>query len=141
MKPVAAPTAAPFAAAGNGRDSVQPSSFLFDIRVGLGSVLNTVLLLIGMAMLHAARAPSISRLPSLAASSGVFPILARDDVGGIPTRPVVLGSGWFVLAMMFLCLLQHLRQCRNVKIAEPSLKILSASRTSSLRATVLVEAN
>src|SRR5205823_5462530 len=35
-----APIAAPFAAAGNGRDSVQPSSFLFDIRVQLLSVAN-----------------------------------------------------------------------------------------------------
>ena len=34
------PIAAPFAAAGNGRDSVQPSSFLFDIRVRLLSVAN-----------------------------------------------------------------------------------------------------
>ena len=68
-------------------------------------------------VLHAASAPSMWVCPlwlPLRASS----ILARDNVGGIPARPVVLGSGWFVLAMMFLSLSQQLRQRRNVKIAD-----------------------
>jgi hypothetical protein len=30
--------------------------------------------------------------PSFAASSGVLPCWARDDVGGVPIRPVVLGA-------------------------------------------------
>ena len=46
--------------------------------------------------------------------------LARDDVGGVPPRPVVLRSGRFVLAMALLCLSQKLGQRRDVHAAEPA---------------------
>src|SRR5882672_7128784 len=46
--------------------------------------------------------------------------LGGNDVGGVPPRPMVLWSGWFVLAMMFLCLSQELSQRRDVQIAKPS---------------------
>ena len=56
----------------------------------------------------AASAPAQCLLPMTAdhvviSSWRLRPILVRDHVGGIPTRPVVLGScpvGFFVLAMM-----------------------------------------
>ena len=66
------------------------------------------------------RAPSMWSAASLAASSGVLPALARDDVGGVPPRPVVLRSGRFVLAMALLCLSQKLGQSRDVQVAESS---------------------
>src|SRR4051794_37599603 len=44
--------------------------------------------------------------------------LARDDVGGVPPRPVVLRSSRFILAMVLLCLAQKLGQRRNVHAAE-----------------------
>ena len=47
-------------------------------------------------------------------------LLARDDVGGVPVRPVVLRGGRFVLAMMLLCLSQELGQSRDVQVAESS---------------------
>jgi len=34
--------------------------------------------------------------------------LSRDNVGGVPSRPMVLRGGWFVLAMMLLRLTQKL---------------------------------
>src|SRR5258707_388450 len=40
--------------------------------------------------------------------------LARDDIRRIPTRPVVLRSGRFVLAVALFCLSQKLRQSRDV---------------------------
>src|SRR2546430_5964931 len=49
-----------------------------------------------------------------------LPVLARYDVGGVPTRPVVLRSRRFVLAMMLLCLAQKLCQRRDVQGAESS---------------------
>ena len=61
------------------------------------------------------RAPSMWSVASLTASSGVSPALARDDVGGVPPRPVVLRSGRFVLAMARLCLSQKLGQRRDVQ--------------------------
>src|ERR1700728_763648 len=51
---------------------------------------------------------------------GRLALLARDNVGGIPVRPVVLRSGRFVFAMMSLCFLQKLRQRRDIQIAESS---------------------
>ena len=51
---------------------------------------------------------------------GSPPALARDDVGGVPIRPVVLRSGRFVLAMVLLCLSQKLCQRRDVEVAESS---------------------
>src|SRR5205823_15057468 len=45
---------------------------------------------------------------------GRLPLLARDDVGGIPPGPVMLRSGRFVLAMALLCLSQELGQSRDV---------------------------
>src|ERR1700738_2500830 len=57
----------------------------------------------------------------LAQFGGFFrrlPVLSRDNVGGVPPRPMVLGGGWFVLAMMLLRLTQKLCQRRDVQIAE-----------------------
>ena len=45
--------------------------------------------------------------------------LARDDVGGVPPRPVVLRSGRLVRAVVLLCLSQKLRQRRDVQAASP----------------------
>src|SRR5262249_2632628 len=50
---------------------------------------------------------------------GSTPVLARDDIRGVPTRPVVIRSARFVLAMALLCLSQKLGQSRDV-YAEPS---------------------
>ena len=50
---------------------------------------------------------------------GSPPALARDDVGGVPLRPVVLRSGRFVLAMALLCLAQKLGQRRDVQLLSP----------------------
>src|SRR5580704_14214099 len=49
---------------------------------------------------------------------GRLPVLARDNVGGVPPRPMVLRGDWFVLAMMLLRLTQKLCQRRDVQIAE-----------------------
>jgi len=49
---------------------------------------------------------------------GRLPVLSRDNVGGVPPRPMVLRGGWFVLAMMLLRLTQKLCQRRDVQIAE-----------------------
>src|ERR1700738_4840309 len=49
---------------------------------------------------------------------GRFPVLSRDNVGGVPPRPMMLRGGWFVLAMMLLRLTQKLCQRRDVQIAE-----------------------
>jgi len=51
---------------------------------------------------------------------GSLAILTRDDIGGVPSRPVVLGGRRFVLAMMFLCLAQKLSHRRNVKVTDSS---------------------
>src|SRR5207249_1410566 len=45
---------------------------------------------------------------------GSPPALARDDVGRVPSRPVVLRSGRFVFAMALLCVSQKLCQSRDV---------------------------
>src|SRR4029453_14302803 len=47
-------------------------------------------------------------------------VLARDKVGRVPPRPVMLRSGWFVFAMMLLRFSQKLRQCRDAHGAESS---------------------
>src|SRR5215467_8852802 len=49
---------------------------------------------------------------------GRLTVLSRDDVRGVPPRPMVLRGGWFVLAMMLLRLAQKLGQRRDVQIAE-----------------------
>src|SRR5438270_11561591 len=49
-----------------------------------------------------------------------YAVQTRDDIDGVPSRPVVLRSRRFVLAMMFFCLSQELRHRGNVKIADPS---------------------
>src|SRR5580704_15163825 len=49
---------------------------------------------------------------------GGLPVLSRDNVGGVPRRPMVPRGGWFVLAMMLLRLTQKLCQGRDVQIAE-----------------------
>src|SRR6516225_12278046 len=49
---------------------------------------------------------------------GRLPVLSRNHVGGVPPRPMVLQSGWFVLAMMLLRLTQKLCQRRDVQVAE-----------------------
>ena len=51
---------------------------------------------------------------------GCLPFLARNDVGGVPARPVVLRSRRFVLAMMLFCLAQKRCQRCYVQIAESS---------------------
>ena len=48
-----------------------------------------------------------------------LPVLARDDIGGVPDRPMMLRSCWFVLAMVFLRLTQELRHRCNVQMAQP----------------------
>ena len=48
--------------------------------------------------------------------------LARDDVGGVPPRPVVLRSGRFVLAMVLLCLSQKLCEGCDVHAESSSRK-------------------
>ena len=45
--------------------------------------------------------------------------LARDDVGGVPPRPVVLRGRRFVLAVVLLCLSQQLRERRDVRCRTP----------------------
>ena len=57
----------------------------------------------------------------LACFEGIFgrlAILTRDDVGGVPVRPLVLRSGGLVLAMMALCFAQKACECVYVQIAE-----------------------
>src|SRR5262245_47148353 len=46
--------------------------------------------------------------------------LARDDVRGVPIRPVMLRGGRFVLAMALLGLSQESSQRRDVEVAEPA---------------------
>ena len=50
---------------------------------------------------------------------GRLALLLRDDVGGVPIRPVVLRSGRFVLAMALLCFPQKLGQRRDVQLLNP----------------------
>src|SRR5262245_2570063 len=45
---------------------------------------------------------------------GTPPALARDDVGAVPVRPMVLWSGRFVLAMALFCFAQELDLSRDV---------------------------
>ena len=45
--------------------------------------------------------------------------IARDDVGGVPARPVVLGGVRLILAVMLLCLSQELCQSRDVHLLSP----------------------
>src|SRR5262245_36636635 len=49
-----------------------------------------------------------------------LPLLARDDVGGIPLLPVVRRRRLFVLAMVLLCFFEKRNQSRNVHVAESS---------------------
>src|SRR5207245_4610144 len=63
--------------------------------------------------LHMKRSVFGSLLGSLAA-------LARDDVGGVPPRPVVLRSGRFVLAVVLLGLSQKVGQSRDVRVRSSS---------------------
>src|SRR6476620_5122047 len=51
---------------------------------------------------------------------GSLSLLARDNVGSVPVRPVVLRGGRFVVAMMLLCLSQELGQIRDVEVAQSS---------------------
>src|SRR5581483_34013 len=51
---------------------------------------------------------------------GRLAVLTCDDVGSVPSRPVVLRGRRFVLAMMFFCLSQQFRHRCYVKIADPS---------------------
>ena len=51
---------------------------------------------------------------------GSFPLLARDHVGGVPPRPVVLRSGRFVLTVVLFCLPQKLCQRLDVEVAQSS---------------------
>src|SRR6187551_3429590 len=48
-----------------------------------------------------------------------FPALARNDVGGIPSRPVMLRCGRFVRAMVLFRLAQKLSHRRDVHTADP----------------------
>ena len=62
--------------------------------------------------------PSADTLHVARGSTGCLlrgaPLLARDDVGGIPLRPVVLGGGLLVVVMLVGCLAQPVSQSRNV---------------------------
>ena len=51
---------------------------------------------------------------------GGLAILARDDVGGVPIRPLVLRGSGFVFGVMLLGLLQELGQCGHIQRARPS---------------------
>src|SRR6266478_6626701 len=51
---------------------------------------------------------------------GGLPLLARDDVGRVPIRPVVLRGGWFVLAVALLGFAQEIGQRRDVEAAQPA---------------------
>ena len=66
------------------------------------------------------RTLSMCRARVLGGLLGSPALLARDDVGGVPPRPVVLRSGRFVRAMVLLCLSQKLCQRRDVQAAESS---------------------
>src|SRR6266705_1579363 len=57
-------------------------------------------------------------LPKFGGFFGRPSVLSRDNVGGVPPRPMVLRGGWFVLAMMLLRLTQKLCQHRDIQIAE-----------------------
>src|SRR5215467_7845861 len=46
---------------------------------------------------------------------GCLSLLARDNVRGLPPRPMMLGSGRFVLSVMLLCLSQKLGQSGDVQ--------------------------
>jgi hypothetical protein len=50
---------------------------------------------------------------------GRLPVLTRDNIGGVPARPVVLRSGRFVLAVVHLSLLQEVGQRRDTKLPNP----------------------
>src|ERR1043166_4504153 len=80
---------------------------------------------------------------------GSPPTLSRDNVGGVPPRPMVLRGGWFILAMMLLRLTQKLGQRRDVEIAKstsgqarcdllkkPAVAILVAERSKGKVAAV-----
>ena len=45
--------------------------------------------------------------------------LARNDVSGVPIRPVMLRSGRFVLAMTLLCFPEKLGQSRHLQAEAP----------------------
>jgi hypothetical protein len=45
---------------------------------------------------------------------GRLAVLTRDNVGGVPARPVVLRSGRLVFAVVLLSLLQELGQGRDI---------------------------
>jgi hypothetical protein len=45
---------------------------------------------------------------------GGSPAFARNDVGGVPPRPVMLRSGRFVRAVVLLCFFQKVSQRRDV---------------------------
>src|SRR5262249_11894852 len=49
-----------------------------------------------------------------------LPFLARDDVGTVPPRPVVLRSRCFVRTVPLFCLSQKLCQSRDIHIAQAS---------------------
>ena len=51
---------------------------------------------------------------------GSLAVLTRDNVGGIPARPVVLRSRGLVFAVMLLSLLQEFGECRDVQITKSS---------------------
>ena len=44
--------------------------------------------------------------------------LTRNNVSGVPSRPVVLWSGRFVFAVVLLSLLQEFGKGRDIEIAE-----------------------
>src|SRR5277367_4204183 len=49
---------------------------------------------------------------------GRLPFLTRDNVGGVPARPVMLRSNRFVFSVVLLSLLQELGQRRDVQITQ-----------------------
>src|ERR1700688_3303214 len=51
---------------------------------------------------------------------GSLAVLTRDNVGGIPARPVVLRSRGLVFAVMLLSLLQEFGECRDIQITKSS---------------------
>src|SRR6185369_804850 len=46
------------------------------------------------------------------------PLFARDDVAGVPVRPVMLRRARFVRAMPLLCLAKKRGQIRDIQVAE-----------------------
>src|ERR671912_2442813 len=61
--------------------------------------------------------------PIFCRSLGTVSSLARNDVFGVPVRPVVLRSGRFVLPMTLLCFLQKLSQRGDVRAESSSGKL------------------